>query len=271
MRLWLASFDDGGERRCGLASIRRDDGREVLAAVATDVLGELASLPTRVRVGQWLDVQAELLVDASAAKVVVLGPRGAPRSIPTSLSARRVVARFAADREGPWLVQILATVNGGPRQILEALVFAGVEPETAYTATPVPGEALAEGVADPRAALERMLNGARSSEGRAQLERMPELDVVAQRHADAMRDAGRIAHDLGGGDPNMRVAEQGLRVRGAYENVAHGRDAQSAHRALWRSPSHRENLLQPSFDAVGIGVAHGDDGSVWVCELFADF
>jgi uncharacterized protein YkwD len=248
----------------------KNGGRRVVAAVAADVLGELAPLPTRVRVGQWLDVRGELIVAADAAKVVVLGPRGRPKSVPTSLSNRLIVARFAADREGPWLVQILATPQGGPRQILEALTFAGVEPDTAYTSSPAPGEDRARGTTDARAALERMINGARASEGLGPLRRAKELDEIAQQHAGAMRDAGRIAHDLGRGDPQARVEESGLSVRVAGENVAHASDAASAHRALWRSPSHRENLLEPRFDAVGIGVATGGDGSLWVCEVFAD-
>ncbi|HEY3493779.1 MAG TPA: CAP domain-containing protein, partial [Polyangiaceae bacterium] len=53
------------------------------------------------------------------------------------------------------------------------------------------------------------------------------------------------------------------------ENVAHARNALLAHRALWASPSHRANLLEPNYDSVGIGVAEDADGSVWVSELFA--
>jgi uncharacterized protein YkwD len=41
-----------------------------------------------------------------------------------------------------------------------------------------------------------------------------------------------------------------------------------AQRALWASPSHRENLLFPSFDLVGIGVAPDPDGTLWVCQVF---
>jgi uncharacterized protein YkwD len=55
------------------------------------------------------------------------------------------------------------------------------------------------------------------------------------------------------------------------ENVAHNLDVTHAHRAQWASPSHRENLLQPRFDRIGIGVALDPDGSIWVCEVFADF
>jgi uncharacterized protein YkwD len=52
--------------------------------------------------------------------------------------------------------------------------------------------------------------------------------------------------------------------------VAHARSIARAHRVLWASPSHRGNLLDPSFSKFGIGVARDSDGSVWVCELFSN-
>jgi uncharacterized protein YkwD len=51
--------------------------------------------------------------------------------------------------------------------------------------------------------------------------------------------------------------------------VAHAADARHAHRTLWASPSHRSNLLESRFDAVGVGSATGSDQTVWVCEVFA--
>ncbi len=81
------------------------------------------------------------------------------------------------------------------------------------------------------------------------------LDEIAARHADAMRKLKRIAHDAGDGDPQSRVQASGLNVLAAGENVAHALDITRAHRALWASPSHRENLLQARFDRIGIGLA----------------
>lgn len=271
MQAWLATFDGAGELRCGLAHRSTSNGRDVLVVVAARVLGELRPFPTRARVGQWLELRAELLVPADDAKVVVLGPRGAPRALPTSLDGSQIVARFSADREGAWLVQVMAAGEGGPRPILEAMTFAGVEPDASFTAARAPGEERATADGDRSGALARMIDGARAGERLASLKRAPELDEIAQAHADAMRDAGRIAHDLGDGDPKTRAERRGIGARAIGENVAHAADVIHAHRALWRSPSHRGNMLDPRFDAVGIGVAEGADGSVWVCEVFADF
>jgi uncharacterized protein YkwD len=55
----------------------------------------------------------------------------------------------------------------------------------------------------------------------------------------------------------------------AGENVAHATDPVRAHRALWASPSHRTNLLHRGFSRWGLGVMRDEDGSLWICEIFA--
>jgi uncharacterized protein YkwD len=272
MRSWLAGFHDGGERRCGVALAETAE-RGVLAAVAVDALADLDPLPVRIRAGTWLDVSATMLVQTSDAKVIVLGPSGAPRPVPTELDGQRVRARFHADRPGPFLVQVLANVTGGPRPVLEATLYADVKPPTSFYGDAAPGEPThpPPPSADPTETLLSMVNLARQSEHSAPLSRAPELDAIAQRHAEAMRRAKRIAHDAGDGLPPARIEAAGVTVLAAGENVAHALDLTRAHRALWASPSHRENLLQPRFDRVGIGLAPDADGSIWVCEVFADF
>jgi uncharacterized protein YkwD len=268
MQRWLSGFGDGGSRRCGVALLHKPDAQITVAAVAVDVLADLEAMPTRVRIGQWVDVRATLRVPADSAKLIVLGPRGAPHAVPTTLDNGHLQARFNADHEGAWLVQVLAAVDGGPRPLLEALVFAGVEPPTELVVPKAPGEEAAQAVEDPRAALYDMVNAARASEQTAPLERDTRLEALAQAHAEAMRHAQKTAHDAGDGDLNQRLASAGLELR-AGENVAHAASASLSHRALWASPSHRENLLFPDFDVVGIGVAPDADGTLWVCEVFA--
>ena len=270
MEEWLASFSRVGDRRCGVATVREPSGREVVVALVADVLADMEPLPTVVGAGTWLDLRVRLLVPASAVQVVVLGPRGRPFAVPSTMEGSLVRARFRADRPGVWLVQTLATVTGGPRPVAEALVHADVAPRPDFASDEAPGEAAGAKIEDDGEAILAMLNAARKTEGAPPLVRHPRLDGLAQEHAQAMNKAQRIAHDLGGGDPGLRVQAAGLDVAAAGENVAHAQGPARAHRALWASPSHRENLLLDRFDSVGIGVAQDEDGSVWVCELFAD-
>jgi uncharacterized protein YkwD len=211
-------------------------------------------------------------VPASDVKLIVLGPSGAPFAVPTAFDGQRARARFHADRPGAFVVQLLASVGGGPRPVLEATVYAGVRPPTSFYGDPAPGEPTAPlpAGADQSEALLSMLNQARATERSGALIRSAVLDALAARHADAIRKLQRIAHDAGDGDPPSRVEATDLNVLVTGENVAHASDVRRAHRLLWASPSHRENLLQPRFDRVGIGIAPDPDGSIWVCELFAD-
>jgi uncharacterized protein YkwD len=147
-------------------------------------------------------------------------------------------------------------------------VFADSPPPDSYSYWPAPGEfdAPAED-----AAARRMLNDARAAEGLATLGANSRLDAVALAHAGAMKARRQLAHDLGEGNPLTRLARAGITPYSAGENVAHALTLRRAHRALWASPSHRGNLLDPRFDSVGVGIARDDDGSVWLCEVFAFF
>jgi uncharacterized protein YkwD len=263
---WLGAIDEGGELRCAIA--RRVADREVLAVVAVSVLAELDSVPTSVRAGTWMKVTARLLVPAQSASIVVLAPSGPPRRVPTSLADERVTGRFSADREGAWLVQVLATVEGGPRPVAEAVVHVGTAPPTRFASVPVPGEAAATD-GDPQESLLAMINAARSAEGLRPLRGDDTLTRLASAHATAMRDTQRLAHDTGQGTLVERSERAGIVSPALGENVAHAMDVRGAHRTLWASPSHRGNLLDPRFDAVGVGAAVGDDGTLWVCEVFA--
>ena len=265
---WLAGFGDGGVRACGAAHVKSPD-HESVTLVAVDALADLERLPISARPGQWLDVTANMLVATRDAKVVVLGPRGAPRAIPTSLDGGIVRARFAPNSPGTWLVQVLADVDKGPRPVLEAYVHAGTSPPSAFASSRAPGEDAGEGANEPGAALWAMINAARLREGLGALVRSDELDRVALVHSEAMRDARSLGHDVGKGTVKLRLESAGLEPRAFGENVARAANAARAHRAIWASPSHRGNLLEQRYDSVGIAAVAGPDG-IWVTEVFAD-
>jgi uncharacterized protein YkwD len=269
MQRWLASFGDGGQRRCGVATVT-SGGRQVVLALAVDALADLHPVPTTARSGQWISIQAEMLVPTSDAKVIVLAPEGPPHAITSSFGHGVVRARFAADRPGPWVVQVLATVEGGPRPVLETVVHVDEPPPETFHSRSAPGEDAADTAPDEASAIHMMVDASRQSEKLSTLRRDERLDRVAQAHADAMLKERRIGHDVGYGDPRARVEAAGLSLRAAGENVVHAANVRRAHRALWASPSHRGNLLQKRFDSIGIGVSNDSDGTVWVCEVFAD-
>jgi hypothetical protein len=268
---WLSKHVAQGEVRCGIAKIKGPD-LESLVVIALDALGDLSALPTRARLGQWLTVDAQLHLPTSDAKVVVMGPTGAPRTVLTSAPRNnRVRARMALDQPGPWLIQVISVHDRGPRPTLEAMVFVDSEPPAHFEPHPAPGETASAGIADATTALQRMTNEARTHSGLNALQRDAELDRLAVEHAQAMVQSRQLAHDLGQGGPAERVSQAGLQPLAVGENLATASTLINAHRALWASPSHRGAMLEPRFTAMGIGVVTSEDRSIWVCELFANF
>jgi uncharacterized protein YkwD len=266
---WLETEHPHGQQQCGVVSVRRPDGTEAIAAVAANAEAHMDPVPVRTRTGSWITVSATALVAATSAKLVVLGPSGPPRTVPTSFAKGRAIARANLDQPGPWILQLLLSTDAGPHPVLEATVFAGVDPPSTPLAQPAPGELPEQYEGDPAARLFEMMNSARASEGLDILRRDPELCRVAERHARRMLHAGQIGHDLGDGDPKQRVENSAVTASEVGENVAHAKNPSRAHRAVWSSPSHRANLLDRRFGRTGVGVATDTDGTVWVAYVFA--
>jgi uncharacterized protein YkwD len=249
--------------RCGVAVARDEQGVEALAVVAAPLAAVAAPTPRQVRPDGWVTVEIKLQVPASEARIVVLGPSGLPREIPSSFHEGKLLGRFAADRPGRWLAQAVATLDHGPMPVAEIEVFRG---EATAAAQEAPGEG-ARGV-DDAATLLAMVNEARRSEGLPPLTRDATLAKVARAHAEAMAKAQVVGHDLGQGDPERRAEAAGARFRALGENVARASSVARAHRGLWASPSHRKNTLDPRWKRAGAAVVERE-GSSWVTVLFA--
>jgi uncharacterized protein YkwD len=288
--------------RCGVARLRASRDREIVVGVSAEVLADLSPLPSQARLGQWLRLDARLVQPAQGGRVVLLGPRGRPRDAPSRFTRGALHAVFSLDQPGLWQIQTLLDTESGPRPALEAWIFVDQEPDPAAALQPAPGETPSgqsgngSDVVELREALFQMISAARHSEQLPPMRRDARLDALAQAHAEAMWRSGQTVHQAGWGSPSERVLGAGIRARRVGENVARARNVARAHRALWDSPSHRGNLLDPGFDALGLGVfvevaAPGglseqaprgrgeaeDSGElavrarvVWVCELFVD-
>ena len=128
------------------------------------------------------------------------------------------------------------------------------EPEPAPAPTAPPAAAPSGAITDEPAAASRMLdlvNGARSSAGLRPLESRGPIVAIAGAHSRRMAERGDIFHNPAYFSAATR---QALGARGLGENVAMNSSLEDAHRRLLASPGHRANILNPSFDAVGIVV-----------------
>jgi len=116
--------------------------------------------------------------------------------------------------------------------------------------------------APPASCFLTALNGARASAGLPALATDPAVAATAADHSARMAAAGDIFHntDLPDAMP-PGWAEAG-------ENVGMGPSCPTVADALFRSPEHRANILDSTFSVVGVGVAEGRDGTVYVTEDF---
>lgn len=266
---WARSRAPRGELRCGVG-LAEQNRMQFFVVLQVDVAAELAPLPTQVETGEWVELNAHFLLPTTAASVLLLPPQGSPRTLNTQLEQQRARARFLIDTPGTWLVQIMATQEGGPLPVASALLSAGVERPARYDARPVPGEHADDPELSAEEALFAMVNAARQDQGLTLLRRNPQLDRAARQHSQRMLEQGRISHDTGHGNPARRVEMMGLHPRATGENVALAASPVRLHRALWNSPSHRENILHRPWSEVGIGIVQAEDGSLFATQLFMD-
>ena len=85
------------------------------------------------------------------------------------------------------------------------------------------------------------------------------LDGIAVAHARDMAARGRMSHaGADGSTPGERATRAGYRWQTIGENVAFGQSTAEQVVAGWlKSPHHCENIMDPDFTEMGIGVAAG--------------
>jgi len=82
------------------------------------------------------------------------------------------------------------------------------------------------------------------------------LATGARQHAERMARENTLSHQLPGEeDFKGRALRAGARFSSLAENIAEGPSAPAIHLQWMHSPSHRENLLDPQLDSIGIAVA----------------
>jgi uncharacterized protein YkwD len=131
----------------------------------------------------------------------------------------------------------------------------------AMSALFLPGQAVADEAGDASYSVE-LVNASRAAYGLGWLTPDPELQAVAQRQANRMAQSGYLFHteDLGG--------QLSWGWSAWAENVGYGPSVDWIHGAFMGSSHHAGNILDWSYNYVGVGVAYGDDGGTYVAQVF---
>jgi uncharacterized protein YkwD len=77
---------------------------------------------------------------------------------------------------------------------------------------------------------------------------------------------------MDGSQPSNRVSAAGVQWRSTGENIAKCRDVAEAEALFMDEPrfrqNHRGNILNPEYTHIGIGIARGPDGTLYITQEF---
>jgi hypothetical protein len=112
-------------------------------------------------------------------------------------------------------------------------------------------------------------NRDRAAKGLAPLKWSDTLAEAARQHALRLAQQNTLSHQLPG-EPGLssRASKTGARFSTIAENVAEGPSAENIHRQWMNSQAHRDNLLDPQLDTVGIAVVDRN-GTLFAVEDFS--
>lgn len=104
----------------------------------------------------------------------------------------------------------------------------------------------------------KLINIERLKRGLPTLKPDEKLRDLARVYSRDMLEKGFFSHyDLDGKSPFDRMKEQGITYLSAGENLALAPNVIIAHQGLMDSKGHRENILNPDYGKVGVGVMDG--------------
>ena len=111
------------------------------------------------------------------------------------------------------------------------------------------------------------LNAERTARGRQALREVPELVALARQHSADLARRNVVSHDSETGESyQQRLIGAGVASVENGENTGRSSTFLTPliHQTFMDSPAHRQNILNPAFDSVGVGVALGSDGTYFV-------
>jgi uncharacterized protein YkwD len=121
-------------------------------------------------------------------------------------------------------------------------------------------------------ALVSAINGARAANGLAPLQVDVRISTAARGQSAYLASAGVLDHSgPDGASVSTRLARQGFHGRMVGENLAAGMGPAATVSAWLASPGHRENLLEPQYHRLGVGVAMGSLEGMSAPFVTADF
>lgn len=116
----------------------------------------------------------------------------------------------------------------------------------------------------------RLVNIERANRGLHQLSANWELSRVARYKSQDMINKNYFAHNSPTyGSPFRMMEDFGIRFTAAGENIAYGqRSPQEVMKSWMNSSGHRSNILSPTYNQIGVGVAKKANGTLYWTQMF---
>ncbi len=143
-------------------------------------------------------------------------------------------------------------------------------PTSVVEPTPISGLSAAD-IAAAEHAMLVLVNDLRASVGADMLLHLPSLGAVARAWSQTMSQTGDFEHN-----PDY-LAQYPGGWRAAGENISYSRGyefseaVQVAFNGLVDSPGHYQNMVDPDFTHLGVGIAVGENGSFYLTQNFAAY
>ncbi len=253
--------------------IRRRAARLLLSSIAVPVVFGCSTVVTTSTAPSRAAIGVPVGHDRSPVAELVVAAREAAttNSVPVTTITVPLPAPVPAQpaNADPNEMEVAPTTTATPAPVA-AMTRRATPVPSAASAAPAPAEPLAPAATgvrmDPAAAADfaARTNSLRASIGLPALARNGQLDALAAGWARELATSGSLRHSS---IPNRVVAGGGWNTAG--ENVGTGGGVGSVHNALVNSAGHYANLAGAQYSAFGIAVAIGEDGRLWVCEVFA--
>ncbi|MFH0245676.1 CAP domain-containing protein [Streptomyces sp. HK10] len=177
--------------------------------------------------------------------------------------------RYSDDRDRSWQSRYSGERSPEYRWTSRPAAETTRTPATAPSASPTPDASAPSAPSSPAPAddaaarVVELVNSERARAGCAPLKVNEKLTGAAQAHSQDMADHRNMSHTgSDGSGPGDRIERAGYEWRTYGENVAYGyRTPESVMDGWMSSPGHKRNILNCSFEEIGVGLAQ--PGHYW--------
>ncbi len=119
-------------------------------------------------------------------------------------------------------------------------------------------------------AVVNLTNAERKKQGLSDLKPQSKLMQIARQHAANMAKQNKLDHELDGKNVMDRLKETGYVLSRVGENIAWNQKNPTMAVTGWmNSEGHRQNILTPEFQDIGVAVARNGKGERFWVQVFA--